>query len=320
MGLPVMVLLLAAGSTSPTRGVASAVLHVLGLIALAGNVVVVGILAALAVTNTRRSKPAEEVAESEEPLLGRVMVPRCARDRPLVGVIGLEDGAGASTLAFNLAMVVAADSQRTDSSERPLPVCLLSEGGLADRLGLSAAPLRDYLSRHPGSLGEDVLAMAKRLGGLIDVICLPTGEIGGARLKRLVATLQRRYDLVVVEATARDRFLAAAVAEQADVVMGCVAARTRGMHAAGLGAVAALTPEHKTVMVVNRQVEAGKRSAILPQLIYRVDIPLDPCVERADRAGRPWVLWHTSPAGIRMREITNRLLPQLMGSKVEHAA
>ena len=297
-------------------------MHALILPAIVACVILVAIVAPLAVVLSRLDRSIQEIGE-EEPFVRPIRFRLGTREGPVVGVIGLEPGCGASTIAYNLATLIAVEGRaRGDGGTvRPLPICLLSEGAVSTRLGLSSATLSDYLRRHPGDLGEDFEASATSLGAWLYGMCLPSQRLGRGQLSRMIATLRRRHDVVVVECGAEDRFLAAALADEADLLIVCVGPQTEGtpaelaMAASGL----LLGRENKTVLVINKATSASRHD-LLPEFVYRVDLPADHDVQRLDAAGRPWVLWPESAAAEQLRELARRVLPRLFSEELSGAA
>jgi hypothetical protein len=212
---------------------------------------------------------------------------------------------------------------RVQDGERPrraLPACLLSEGPVNQAFGLSSDPLAGYLRRHPSAVSEDLLGHAVRLGGLVDGFCLPPDQIGRATLHRLSSLLRRQYDVAVVECSSSDNFLAAALADEADLLLVCLASDTQPWPPA-LGAAASailLGREHKCALVINRA-RAATSSHLLPDFAYRVELPEDVWVERCGADGRPFVLWRDSPVGQMLRDLIPPMVPALFGSPL-HAA
>lgn len=313
LALPALALLLAA-STGPAAGPAATSLHLLGRIALVLDVLCLSAIAAVVALGPRWIPEPDERGREEEPLLHPVAVPTVVREKPLIGVVGLEDGAGATTIALNLSVAIALDG-RTPEGLRPLPVCLISDGALAARLGLSPEPVRERLARHAGRGVGGFPRPELRLAGLVDVLCLPSGEIGGARFGEMVTELRSWYDVIVAETSCRDRFLAAAMAEQADFAVACVGAGSTVNSPVALP----LAP-HKTALAINRQVAGGAFESMVPEIPYRFELPLDHSVELADRAGRPWVLWHESLAGERLREVARMSLPHSLSQETARAS
>lgn len=311
---PVVLLWLA--TSAPVIGAgARSVLTMVGI----GAVVVDLALLALLVVVSRGADDREGGAE--EPLLQRMRLPSRVRDRPVLGVVGLEPEAGASTIALNAAVAIALDG-RLEDGRRPLPACLLSEGTLTQRIGISGEGLREAMRRHPGGLDDDLLSHARRVAGCVDVFCIPHGEVGGGRLARLVQALRREYDAVVIDCAAGDRFLAAAIADQADLLLACIPSPRGAIGEEAERAAARILAGRtsKAVLIVNRQFASGAFQSLHPDFFYRAELPEDPAVERCDRAGRPWVLWRSSPAADRLRRIVAELLPKLRAGEVDDAA
>ncbi|MGI8610252.1 MAG: hypothetical protein ACR2MY_13695 [Candidatus Dormibacteria bacterium] len=278
-------------------------------------------LVIVAVAVVRRSAVDDDSPSREEPLLPLIRLDLRPRERPVIGVVGLEPGTGASTIAYNLATLVAVEGRVRGDREaaRPLPVCLLSEGELATRLGLTAGPVRDYLKRHPGDVGDDFMELVSHDGPWLDLLCVPADRVGRRQLSRTVAVLRRRYDAVVIACGTQDRFLTAALAEEADLLLVCIGQQGRPIPAPMVASANALLlgRESKAILVQNRQPAGADFDRVLPEFEYRVELPDDPEVRHVEAIGRPWVLWHGSAAGRRLNEIARAALPRLFQPEVD---
>src|SRR5438105_7402498 len=157
----VLAIWLGAALAGPLRPVLQELLHlawspslvVAGLLTLAFGIVLVSL------------GPSEATSEARvEPLLPRVSMPACRRQRPVLSLHALEPGAGATSLCFNIGVLLAAQGlvQESDQARRPRPICVLQTGRLTQALGLDAAALADYLSRNPVSVGEELIGLAIR--------------------------------------------------------------------------------------------------------------------------------------------------------------
>src|SRR5258708_22428885 len=78
-----------------------------------------------------------EAISAEAPLLPPASVPSILGRCPVIGIMGVESGAGSSTLSFNLAVATAVEGRLPPTAPRagrPRPMCLLSDGALAGSL------------------------------------------------------------------------------------------------------------------------------------------------------------------------------------------
>src|SRR5450756_2836128 len=75
-----------------------------------------------------------------EPLIPPPSLPACRRVSPVIAFHALEPRCGSTTLAFNLAVQVAAVGTGA-GDRRPRPICLLIAGQLATSIGLDPEPL-----------------------------------------------------------------------------------------------------------------------------------------------------------------------------------
>ncbi len=322
IGVPPLALALAASLGWRARPLALMVVHALALPAIILCAALLATLAGMSVLVSRLDG-GEQSLEEEEPLLRPIRFHLATRERPVVGVIGLEPGSGARTIAYNLTTLLGVEGRvrAGGGSTRPLPVCLLSEGPLPTRLGLSPVPLGDYLRRHPGDLGAEFDTLATSLGAWIHGTCLPSQRIGRGQLSRMIARLRRRYDAVIVECGAEDRFLAAAIADEADLLILCTQAPLGGTQAETSTTAAGLLlgRESKTVLVTNRLTAASRRDAF-PEFAYSVELPDDHVVQSLDGAGKPWVLRPESAAADQLRALARRVLPRVFPEELANAA
>src|SRR5438552_12579343 len=77
-----------------------------------------------------------------EPVVPSPTVPECRRKPPVISVHGLEPHAGCTSIAFNLAVEVAAAG--LNNGIRPGPICRLWPGGLTSTLGRDPRPVPSY--------------------------------------------------------------------------------------------------------------------------------------------------------------------------------
>src|SRR5665213_1209126 len=96
-----------------------------------------------------------------EPLIPPPSLPACRRVSPVIALHALEPRCGSTTLAFNLAVQVAAVGT-VGAGDRPRPICLLIAGQLTTSPGLDPAPLSSYFLSHRASVDESVVYLAVR--------------------------------------------------------------------------------------------------------------------------------------------------------------
>jgi Mrp family chromosome partitioning ATPase len=286
-----------------------------GVVAL----LVIVVVAATAVT-ARRPDLDEGSAIEEEPFLPEPTAPAIRGRCP---VVGLEPGAGASSFAFNLAVVAAAEGLVVEdgAARRPRPLCLLSEGELADRLGLDPGPLERHLRRHSGLIGDELVDVTTRHLSGCELLCVPRGMVARHQLRLLGMAIGRHYDLIVVDAAFDDDNLRVAVEDVADVL------------------VAVTLPSVQSAEAGTRLLEGGRRwrLATIGLLVNRSRVrtrPLDlalgfghlaafpdePFVAEADLRAVPWSLAPSSSCRRVMLRFARRLLPGLFEEDADAVA
>ena len=280
------------------------------------------LLAVTAVLALMLLPEARDQAPFEEPWLPLPNVAAVHGRAAMVGLIGLENGAGSSTLAHNLAVLVATEGTcREDASPRrkPRPLCLLSEGPLTDSLGLDAKPLRQHIETHGGRVAEEVVDFAWRHPSGCELLCVPLGVIDRHRLRLLRLAVERHYDLIVVDACVKDPWLRAAAEDVSDALV-LVGLPTEASFAAAASAAERLRMRHllpRTALLLNRVHGSTTQEQLQPFGHYAL-VPEDPAITAIGEAQLPWALLPDSPAAFQLRSLSSQLLPDVYG--VRHAA
>jgi hypothetical protein len=267
----------------------------------------------------------EESASEEEPFLPEPSAPPSRGRSSLIGFSNLEPGAGASTLAFNLAVLVAAEGivlAREGVARRPRPLCLLSDGELTGALGLDPGPLERHLDRHSGRIGDDLVDVATRHPSGCELLCIPRGRMGRHQLRLLRLAFGSHYDLIVVDAAYDDSDLRVGVEDTADVLVAVTLpslrsaeAATRLLEGAGRGLRLATT-----VLLVN-----GTRAETRPVELalgfgHLAAFPNEHLVAEADLRGVPWSLAPDSTCRRVLLRFAHRLLPGLFEEAADAVA
>ena len=285
-------------------------------IAVVAAMVIVG-LAAVAVM-TRLPDWLETSATEEEPLLPPPAAPRARGRSPLIGFVDLEPSAGASSLAFNLAVLVAVEGrplmEEDGTARRPRPLCLLSEGQLTDALGLESDPLRIHLDANSGRVVEDLVDLAVRHPSGCEVLCVPRGRVARHQLRLLRLALARQYDLLVLDCSTIDAGLREGAEDTADVLVGVGLASDRSADAAAemLGDTWRRARLATTVLLINQLSVRESLPDELPSFDNVAVLPHEQTVAEADRRGLPWSLMASCASGRVFRELGARLLPDLL--------
>jgi Mrp family chromosome partitioning ATPase len=289
-----------------------------GMVLLLGTLVV----AAVAVT-TRLMGAQEEIASEEEPFLPEPTAPPIRGNCPLVGFAGQEPGAGASSVAFNLAVVVAAEGLVVEdgAARRPRPLCLLSEGDLTERLGLDPGPLERHLHRHSGLIGDELVDVTTRHLSGCELLCVPRGMVARHQLRLLGMAIGRHYDLIVVDAAFDDDNLRVAVEDVADVLVAVTLpslrsaeAATRLLEGGRRWRLAA------TGLLVNRSRAKTRPLDLAVGFGYLTALPDEPFVAEADLRGVPWSLALNSSCRRVLLRFARRLLPGLFEEAADAVA
>ena len=254
-----------------------------------------------------------------EPVVPHPTVPECRRKPPVISVHGLEPQAGCTSIAFNLAVEVAAAGMI--DGRRPRPISLLRAGPLTSTVGLDPKPFTEYCRSHMATVGDEVIELAERHPSGCEVLCVADGVLDGHRLRLLISVLRRFYDLVVIDCPPGDRWLTDSTfdASEVSLLVGLPSEQ----------AAAAAVPwsdmswryglDARFGLLVNR---VSARSTI-PQLLpaafaNRALIPEDAVT--SNPLELPWVLRPDSRAGHALSELATMLVPDLAAKEEVHAA
>jgi cellulose biosynthesis protein BcsQ len=307
---------------SPYGPAATTVLRVGGPISaiVVVTLVVVGLAGIAAVRGRLR-----DVASVEEPWLQGSRLPMSRARCPLIGFVGLEPLAGASSIAFNLSVLLATEGRLSSSDRRrhrPRPLCLLSEGPLTEALGLSPAPLREHLATFPGRVTQDVIDLAVRHPSGCELLCVPRAQIGRHQLRLMRDAVEKYYDALIVDSTSSDNMLREGVNDVSDAIV--------------MVALPSAVSEESAMREAERA-GAGHRLAVTALVVNRVtanqdllnhmaagfentaQIPDDSSIASIDPHPTPWCLIPQSPAGDQLRLIASHLLPEVFAED-RHAA
>ena len=270
--------------------------------------------------------PSEATSEARvEPLLPRISMPACRRQRPVLSLHALEPGAGATSLCFNIGVLLAAEGlvQESDQARRPRPICLLQTGRLTQALGLDPAALADYLSRNPVSVGEELIGLAIRHPTGCELFAVDDGVLNGQRLKILVPLLRRFYDAILIDCKAGDRWLKEVAIDLSELVLPVALPTLRSASAAAAWADEAWRRgfEGRTAVVVNR-IGAGDHvpAELLAGYLHQLQLPDDQLAAAGDSHGVPWVLVSASDAGRQLTAALDDSLAQFLRQESGNAA
>jgi len=277
----------------------------LGALLLVVTVVTVAVHASLPWVST--------TVKTEEPLLAHPRVPAIRRDSPLVVVLGLTPKSGASTLASNLAIIVASEGQSTREPERlARPLCLLNRQEGPDHVELDGSALARYLTAHPTTARDDVVDLAIRHPSGAEFLSIAGGGPNAFQLRQMLPMLRRHYDLIVFDAGTEDRWMTDAAMELADVILLGAWPSADGKETVDRWSerIWGLGLEGKTVLTLNRRVASDPPTRRTPYQ-FVLELPDDPTVAEADERGTAWASGRNSSAVRQFRAAVRTLLPHL---------
>ncbi len=306
---------MALGKLNVGGGAALAALQTAALsVAVLASLLLIAAAATL-VLQDAPTRPRSELA-AEEPLLARPHLPAIRRDRPFIAIVGLSPRCGASTLAANLAILVATEGRLgTDPVRRPRALCLLNRSAGPGELTLDGKALGEYFREHPAAAGDDLAGLAVRHPSGAEFLSCAEGGPNGFQLRQILPVLRRYYDLMVFDVPVHDRWLSDAAIELADAVL-LVTLLTPDAHAAiarwsdriwGLGL------EAKTILTINAR-SVGDPPLPAQAFAFLLEFPEEREIAERDGRGSSWALG-TSCGARRFRAGFRLLLPGLLGER-----
>ena len=267
----------------------------------------------------QRSVPVSGEPTAPEPVVPRPAMPECRRRPAIISVHGLEAQVGCTSIAFNLAVEVAAAG--LIDGRRPRPICLLRAGRLSAAVGLDPKPLTDYCRGHVATVGDEVIEFADRHPSGCEVLCVADGVLDGHRLRLLTSVLRRFYDVVVIDCPPGNRWLTDSAFDASEVSL-LVGLPTDQSAAAALpwsDLSWRYGLDARFGILVNRVNASAPIPELLPAAFANLAvIPEDPVVGNALEL--PWVLRAESRAGRAISELAARLMPDLAALEASSAA
>ena len=285
-------------------------------------VVVLALAAAVVAAAFPWPSPVPGEPTDTEPLIPPPSLPACRRVSPVIAFHALEPRCGSTTLAFNLAVQVAAVGT-VAGDRRPRPICLLTAGQLTTSLGLDPAPLSNYFLSHRASVDESVVDLAVRHPSGCELLCVGPDTLNGQRLRLLIPVLRRAYDLVVLEVPSGDRWLIDVAVETSDVSLLIARPTLKSASAAAAWADRAWERglEGKLALIVDQAAATQPMpTSLMSGLLHLAVVPDDPVVATNDLKGFPWVLRFESRARDALARFAQQLLPDLMNQEADRAA
>src|SRR6266571_5918639 len=311
-------LAIAAAISSDAIGVVDRLLTLSWVPAVILAVLLISVAAAIEFTLPHPAMPSGKPAQPE-PVVPRPTVPECRRKPPVISFHGLESQAGGTSIAFNLAVEVAAVGMI--DGRRPRPICLLRAGLLTSTVGLDPKPFTDYCRSHLATVGDEVIELAERHPSGCEVLCVADGVLDGHRLRLLVSVLRRFYDLVVIDCPPGDRWLTDSAFDKSEVSLLVGLPSEKSATAAvpwsdmswryGLDARFGLLVNRVTAKSTTPQM-------LLAAFANRALISEDAVT--SNPLELPWVLRPDSRAGRGLSELAAILVPDLAAKEEVHAA
>jgi len=266
-----------------------------------------------------RSRPPSRESTGPEPVIARPTIPEVRRKPAIISIHGLEAQAGCTSLAFNLAVELAAAG--LVDGRRPRPICVVRAGPLSSTVGLDPKPFTDYCRSHMAAVGDEVIDLAERHPSGCEVLCVADGVLDGHRLRLLSSVLRRFYDVVVLDCPPGDRWLtdSAFDASEVSLLVGLPTDESAKAVLPWSDSSWRYGLDARFGLIVNRV----SASTSIPELLTAAfaNLALIPEDAAAGNALElPWVLRPESQAGRAITELAARLVPDVAAKESSHAA
>jgi len=266
-----------------------------------------------------RSKPPSGESTGPEPVIARPTIPECRRKPAIISIHGLEAQAGCTSLAFNLAVELAAAG--LVDGRRPRPICVLRAGPLSTTVGLDPKPFTDYCRSHMAAVSDEVIELAERHPSGCEVLCVADGVLDGHRLRLLSSVLRRFYDVVILDCPPGDRWLtdSAFDASEVSLLVGLPTDESAKAVLPWSDSSWRYGLDARFGLIVNRVSARTSIPELLPAAFANLAlIPEDAMAGNALEL--PWVLRPESRAGRAIAELAARLVPDVAAKDSSHAA
>ena len=266
-----------------------------------------------------RSRPPSGESTGPEPVIARPTIPEVRRKPAIISIHGLEAQAGCTSLAFNLAVELAAAG--LVDGRRPRPICVVRAGPLSSTVGLDPKPFTDYCRSHMAAVGDEVIELAERHPSGCEVLCVADGVLDGHRLRLLSSVLRRFYDVVVLDCPPGDRWLtdSAFDASEVSLLVGLPSDESAKAVLPWSDSSWRYGLDARFGLIVNRVSARTSIPELLPAAFANLAlIPEDAAAGNALEL--PWVLRPESRAGRAITELAARLMPYLVAKDSSHAA
>ena len=266
-----------------------------------------------------RSRPPSGESTGPEPVIARPTIPEVRRKPAIISIHGLEAQAGCTSLAFNLAVELAAAG--LVDGRRPRPICVLRAGPLSTTVGLDPKPFTDYCRSHMAAVGDEVIELAERHPSGCEVLCVADGVLDGHRLRLLSSVLRRFYDVVILDCPPGDRWLtdSAFDASEVSLLVGLPSDESAKAVLPWSDSSWRYGLDARFGLIVNRVSARTSIPELLPAAFANLAlIPEDAAAGNALEL--PWVLRPESRAGRAIAELAARLVPDVAAKDSSHAA
>jgi len=252
-------------------------------------------------------------------VIARPTIPEVRRKPAIISIHGLEAQAGCTSLAFNLAVELAAAG--LVDGRRPRPICVVRAGPLSSTVGLDPKPFTDYCRSHMAAVGDEVIELAERHPSGCEVLCVADGVLDGHRLRLLSSVLRRFYDVVVLDCPPGDRWLtdSAFDASEVSLLVGLPSDESAKAVLPWSDSSWRYGLDARFGLIVNRVSARTSIPELLPAAFANLAlIPEDAVAGNALEL--PWVLRPESRAGRAIAELAARLVPDVAAKESSHAA
>ncbi len=266
-----------------------------------------------------RSRPPSGESTGPEPVIARPTIPEVRRKPAIISIHGLEAQAGCTSLAFNLAVELAAAG--LVDGRRPRPICVVRAGPLSSTVGLDPKPFTDYCRSHMAAVGDEVIELAERHPSGCEVLCVADGVLDGHRLRLLSSVLRRFYDVVILDCPPGDRWLtdSAFDASEVSLLVGLPSDESAKAVLPWSDSSWRYGLDARFGLIVNRVSARTSIPELLPAAFANLAlIPEDAVAGNALEL--PWVLRPESRAGRAIAELAARLVPDVAAKDSSHAA
>jgi hypothetical protein len=282
------------------------------------SLLLVGAAVGIALVLPRSRPPSGEPTEPE-PVIARPTIPEVRRKPAIISVHGLEPQAGCTSLAFNIAVELAAAG--LVDGRRPRPICVVRAGPLSSMVGLDPKAFTDYCRSHMAAVGDEVIELAERHPSGCEVLCVADGVLDGHRLRLLSSVLRRFYDVVVLDCPPGDRWLtdSAFDASEVSLLVGLPTDESAKAVLPWSDSSWRYGLDARFGLIVNRVSARTSIPELLPAAFANLAlIPEDAAAGNALEL--PWVLRPESRAGRAITELAARLVPDVAAKESSHAA